>query len=148
MTCERSYHIERSIRNSNSVMTSSAGGVKGCSDHRFRVSPTYTAQLLTLHKHRTNNQYRTANQIWPTLWVSSNTQATLEQSPIQILTELNVAWLQRSHENWYFQVYKPLCQFSTCQCTIVLSHDWLPRHKRVTLRLYSPMWIVLLDSLE
>ena len=36
------------------------------------------------------------------------TQATLEQSPIQVLTELNVAWLQWSYENWYFQVDKPL----------------------------------------
>ena len=35
---------------------------------------------------------------------SSNTLATLEQSPIQVLTELNFAWLQWSYENWYFQV--------------------------------------------
>ena len=40
--------------------------------------------------------------------VSSNTQATLEQSPIQVLTELNVTWIQWSYENWYFQVDKPL----------------------------------------
>ena len=52
-------HIRRSTRNSNPVMTSS----KGCSDHRFRAPPAYTAQLLTLHQHRANNQYRTANQI-------------------------------------------------------------------------------------
>ena len=51
----------------------------------------YTGQLLTLHQHRANNQYRTANQISPTLWVSSSTLATLEQCPIQVLTELNVA---------------------------------------------------------
>ena len=37
--------------------------VKGCSDDRFRAPPAYTAQLLTLHQHRANNQYRTANQI-------------------------------------------------------------------------------------
>ena len=72
-------------------LTSSAGRAKGCSDHRFRAPPAYTAQLPTLHQHRANNQYRTANQIEPTLRVSSSTQATLEQSPIQILTELNVA---------------------------------------------------------
>ena len=30
---------------------------------RFRAPPAYTAQLLTLHQHRANNQYRTANQI-------------------------------------------------------------------------------------
>ena len=37
---------------------------KGCSDHRFRALPAYTAQFLTLHQHnRANNQYRTANQI-------------------------------------------------------------------------------------
>ena len=43
--------------------TSSAGGAKGCSDHRFRAPPAYTAQLPTLHQHRAENQYRTANQI-------------------------------------------------------------------------------------
>ena len=32
-------------------------GAKGCSDHRFRAPPAYTAQLLTLHQHRANNQY-------------------------------------------------------------------------------------------
>ena len=31
---------------------------KGCSDHRFRTHPAYTAsQLLTLHQHRVNNQW-------------------------------------------------------------------------------------------
>ena len=44
-------------------LTSSAGGVKGCSDHRFRAPPAYTAQLVTLNQHRATNQYRTANQI-------------------------------------------------------------------------------------
>ena len=29
-------------------------------------------------------------EITPTLWINSSTQATLEQSPIQVLTELNV----------------------------------------------------------
>ena len=29
---------------------------KGCSDHRFRAPLAYTAQLLTLHQHRANNQ--------------------------------------------------------------------------------------------
>ena len=38
-------------------------GVKGCLGHRFRAPPAYTARLLTLHQHRANNQYRTANQI-------------------------------------------------------------------------------------
>ena len=42
-----------------SSLTSSAGGAKGCSDHRFRAPPAgYTAQLLALHEHRDNNQYR------------------------------------------------------------------------------------------
>ena len=45
------------------VMTSSAGGAKGCLDHRLREPPVYPVQLLTLHQHRANNQYRTANQI-------------------------------------------------------------------------------------
>ena len=49
------------ITNSNPVMTSSAGGAKGCSDHRFRALPDYTVQLITLHQHRANNQYRMAN---------------------------------------------------------------------------------------
>ena len=40
-------------------LTSSAGGAKRCSDHRFRAPPAYTAQLPTLHQHRANNQYRT-----------------------------------------------------------------------------------------
>ena len=44
-------------------LTSSAGGTKGCSDHRFRGPPAYTAKLPTLHQHRANNQCRTANQI-------------------------------------------------------------------------------------
>ena len=44
-------------------LTSSTGGSKGFSDHRFCAPPAYTAQLLTLHQHRANNQYRTANQI-------------------------------------------------------------------------------------
>ena len=70
-------HIGRSTRNSNPIMTSSAGGAKGWSDHRFRSPPAYTAQLLTLHQHRANYRYRTANQILPTLRVSSSTQATL-----------------------------------------------------------------------
>ena len=55
--------IGRSTRNSNPVMTSSIGGAKGCSDHRFRASPGYTAQLLTLNQHRVNRQYRAANHI-------------------------------------------------------------------------------------
>ena len=57
----------------------------------FVHSPAYTSQLLTLHQHRANNQCRTANQILPTLRVSGNTQTTLEQSPIKVLTELNIA---------------------------------------------------------
>ena len=35
-------------------MTIFAGGAKGCSDHRFRAPPAYTAQLLTLHQHKAN----------------------------------------------------------------------------------------------
>ena len=72
-------------------MTLSTGAAEGYLDHRFHASPAYIAQLLTLHKLRANNQYRTANQIYQTLRFSSNTQITLEQSPIQVLTKLNVA---------------------------------------------------------
>ena len=41
--CPTRDHIGRSTRNSNPVMTSSAGGAKGCSDHRFCAHSTYTA---------------------------------------------------------------------------------------------------------
>ena len=41
-------------------MTSSAGGAKGCSDHRFHAPPAYTAKLLTLRQHGSNYQYRMA----------------------------------------------------------------------------------------
>ena len=40
--------------------------------------------------------------------VSSNSQTTLEQSPVQVLTELNISWHQWLYDNWYFQVDKPL----------------------------------------
>ena len=50
-----------------------------------------------------------ASQIKQTLRASSNTKTTLErESPIQVLTKLNVAWLHWSYESWYFQVDKPL----------------------------------------
>ena len=55
-------HVGRSTRNSNPVKKSSAGCAKGCSYHRFRAPPPYTAQLLTLQQHRAKNQHRTANQ--------------------------------------------------------------------------------------
>ena len=70
-------------------MTSSAGGAMDSPDHRFCAPPGYTAQLLTLHQHRANIQFRTANQI--------------EKSPIQALTELNenatISNSARFHEN-------------------------------------------------
>ena len=105
-------------RNFQPSLTSSAGGAKGQSDHRFRAPPTYTAQLLTLHQHRANNHYKTANQIYPTLRVNSSTQAILEQSPIQELTKLN------TRTGTYFQVDKPLClklldrQTNGCNITV------------------------------
>ena len=73
-------------------------GAKGCSDHRFRAPPAYSAQLLTLHQHRANNQYRAADQILPILRVSSNTQETLEKSPIQVLTDTSVVFI-----DWFGQ---------------------------------------------
>ena len=87
-------------------------------------TPAYTAQLLTLHQHRATNQYRTANQIKPTLRVSSNTQGTLEQSPIQVLTELDVDWLQRLYKNWSFQVDKPLCPLRILFRTLQVLSVW------------------------
>ena len=88
-------HIGRPASNSNSVMTSFTGSAKGCSNHRFRAPPPYTAQLVTLHQHRANSQYSTANQVYYFLGVSSSTQTTLEQCPIQELTELKVGWRGR-----------------------------------------------------
>ena len=55
-------HIGRSTRDSNPVMKSSAGGPKGYSGHRFRAPRAVTAELLTLHQHRSNNQYRMDNK--------------------------------------------------------------------------------------
>ena len=73
-------------------MTSSAGGAKGCSDHRFRAPPAFTAQLLTLHlfTEPTTSIGRLikSSRLYG---LAEGTQATLEQSPIQVLTELNVA---------------------------------------------------------
>ena len=102
-------HIGRSTGNSNLVMTLSTGGAKTYLDHRFRAPPAYTAQLLTLHQHKANTT-SIGQQIKssPLLQVCSRTQAILEKSPIQVLSKLNVAWLQWSYENWYFQVDKPL----------------------------------------
>ena len=59
-------HPGRSIRNSNPVITSStARWCQGLFRPQVpREPPAYTAQLLSLHQHRANNQYfRTANQI-------------------------------------------------------------------------------------
>ena len=56
------WHRE-AYRDFQPSLTSSSDGAKGFSDNRFRAPPAYTAQLPTLHQHRANNQYRTANQI-------------------------------------------------------------------------------------
>ena len=57
----------------NPVMTASACPAPRVVQTTGSVHPpTYTVQLLTLHQHRANNQYRMANQILPTLKVSSN----------------------------------------------------------------------------
>ena len=66
--CQKSPNVERQdlcdtffqscwphwevYRNFQPSLTSSSGGAKGFSDHRFRAPPAYTAQLLTLHQHR------------------------------------------------------------------------------------------------
>ena len=61
LTHERSHReVYRDLQPS---LTSSAGGAKGWSDQRFRAPPAFTAQLLSMHQHRANNQYRMANQI-------------------------------------------------------------------------------------
>ena len=46
--------------------------------------------------------------------MSDSTQTALEQSPIQLLTKLNIAGLQWSYENWYIKkkVDKPLLWMS------------------------------------
>ena len=43
-------------------MILSAGGPKGCLDHRPHAPLANTATLLTLQQHWVNNQYRVANQ--------------------------------------------------------------------------------------
>ena len=95
-------HIGKPTRNSNPVMTSSADDAEGLSDHRFHAPPAYTSQLLTLHQHRPNNQYRMASQI---------TEVMQCWAPLQVLTELNTAWLQWLYKNWHFQVDKSLSPF-------------------------------------
>ena len=40
--------------------------------------------------------------------VCSGIPTTLEESPIQVLTELNIALIQWSYKNCYFQADKPL----------------------------------------
>ena len=122
--------IGRLTRNSNPVMTFSTGGAKGSFDDRFHAPPAYASQLLTLHQHRANNQYRTANQIWPTLRVSSDTQTKLELSPIQVLTELYFAWLQRSYKN-ASEGFKcrSVSQFDVCESIVphqVTTICWKP----------------------
>ena len=53
-------------------------GAKCCLNHIFCAPPrAYTAQLLTLSQHRANNQYRTGNQIRPTLKASSRFQTAI-----------------------------------------------------------------------
>ena len=52
--------VELGVNNGN-IDPANIGGAKGCSYHRFHAPPAYTAQLLTLHQHRANNQYRKAN---------------------------------------------------------------------------------------
>ena len=79
-------------------------GAKGCSDHRFHAhNPSLYCQPIANSASTQSQQpvQRTAYQIKPTLRVSSNTQTTVKQSLIQVLTELNVAWLQWSYKNWY-----------------------------------------------
>ena len=44
-------------------LTSSAGGAKGCSDHRFRAPPAYTAQLVTLHQRGLHLQFDRRSQL-------------------------------------------------------------------------------------
>ena len=79
---------------SNPVMTSSAGGAKGCLDHRFRApQPILPNCWFCNDTEPSTSRGR----------LSSNTQATLEQSPIQVLTKLNIAWLQWElvFPSWY-----------------------------------------------
>ena len=64
-----------------------------------------------------------------------STQATLEQFPIQVLTKLNVVWLQWSYENWYFQVDKPLrpwalyLEWAIIALACLLNYHQLDRNK-------------------
>ena len=76
-----------------------------------------------------------ANQIQPTLKIGSSTQATLEQSPIQVQTTINIAWLQWLYENWYFQGDEPLSpvflselfisRYTLLAWWLLCLHDWV-----------------------
>ena len=62
-------NIGRSTRISNPVMTSSVGGAKGCSDHRFRAPPV---QLPTLHQHKSfDHRSKTRIELvyFPMIWI-------------------------------------------------------------------------------
>ena len=99
------------------------GGAIGCSNHRFHALPAYTALLVTLHPHRATNQYRTRLIKSSRLWglAAALKHHLYVQFPIQVLTELNVAWLQWSYENWYFQVDKPLRQINSFIVVVVVA---------------------------
>ena len=60
----------------------------------FRPQVLCTPSLHYPIANSASTQYRMANPIYLTLRASNSTQAMLELSSIQVLTELNIAWLQ------------------------------------------------------
>ena len=84
-------HAGRSTEDSNPVMTLSAGGAKGWSDHRFRAPKAYTAQLLTLHQHKANSQYRICSKY-------------CEKTYFLNKTLLSIQTISRIDEKWFFSL--------------------------------------------
>ena len=79
LTYEGSHReVDRELQHSCDIVPRS--GAKGRLDHRFRASPAYTAQLLTPHQHKANNQYGMAKQILVTVRASSNTRTDCHPS--------------------------------------------------------------------
>ena len=93
-------------------LTSSAGGAKGCSDHRLRAPPAYTSQLPTLHQHRASNQYRTANQIQPIKGLAATLRQHLNCTVLIWLSEIFVVSILKfnvlSHESSQQKIQQPI----------------------------------------
>ena len=79
---------------------------------RLQISSNHSlhcpiANTLNQHRATTNiGQLIESSRLW---WLAAAPRQHLNgQPPIQVLTELNTAWLQWSNKNLYFQVNMPL----------------------------------------